>query len=292
MKKLQNGFYTALGTPLDSEGKVMTEALEKQINMQIEAGAAGLLLLGSMGLQPAIADDVCKECVRVAAKVNAGRVPLFVGVMDNSVRRVKERIDAIKEFDITGVVLTTPFYFSVRGDEELVNYFEAVADYSPVPLFLYDLPSATKVKMNYPLVKRLAQHPNISGIKTADFVLARLLMRNYPDFEVLCSNLDCFDIAMSFGICKVLDGMFACTPVNGGRFVKAALSGDMAAAGDYLDNIVRLRDVFIKYDVMPAFTAAMNLLGLEGDYSMDYKPLVTEEGSAAVKQVMKEIGEL
>lgn len=291
MEKLQKGFYTALGTPLDEKGNLVKESLIKEIDMQIEAGASGLLLMGSMGIEAGIKTSEYAGIVKVAVEAVKGRVPLFVGAMDNSIARVKERIEAIKDYDFTAVVLTTPFY-STTCEAHLVNFFERIADASPKPIFLYDLAVVTKQKITYPMVQQLAKHPNIKGIKSGDVVLARQIKNNIPDFEVLYSNIDAFDVAMSYGIDKVLDGMFSCTPVNARKFITSALRGDVATAGKYLDNILKLRDTFIIHGVMYSFTQSMNLLGMEGIFNHDYDSV--PDGGAAkahVESVMKEIEE-
>ena len=92
---MKNGFYTALGTPLTDDGKIIESALVKHIDQQIDAGAVGLLLMGSMGIEASVPHSEYKKTVDIAIEATKGRVPLFVGAMDNSIARVKERIDMI-----------------------------------------------------------------------------------------------------------------------------------------------------------------------------------------------------
>ncbi|MBQ7363888.1 MAG: dihydrodipicolinate synthase family protein [Clostridia bacterium] len=295
MEKLKAGFYTALGTPLDKDGNIIEESLRREIEMQIDAGASGLLLLGSMGIEESVKLSAWGEAARIAADAVNGRVSLFVGAMDNSVWRVKERLELLQGLNITGVVMTTPFY-STATDPELFRFFSAIADATEHPLYLYDLAVVTKVKINFPLVDKLIKAGKIAGIKTGDIVLARQLSYAYPDFEVLYSNIDAFDVALSFdGINKVLDGMFSCTPKNGKKFVEAYNAGDMKSAGVYLNNILKFRDCLLGYPgsaLLYIFTIAMNLLGMEGifcpDYKYDPKPELVEK----VRAQLVEIGEL
>ncbi len=294
MDKLKKGFYTALGTPLDKDGNIVAESLAKEINMQIEAGASGLLLMGSMGIQATIKNSAYKEAVRIAAEAVNGRVPLFVGAMDNSIERVKDRIDMIKDYNFDAVVLTTPFY-ATSANDALVNFFEKIADYSPKPIFLYDLPVVTKQKITYPMVQKLSQHKNILGIKSGDIVLARQVKLNLPDFEFLFSNIDIFDVALSYGIDKVLDGMFSSTPTNTKKFIEAAWAGDMPKCTKHLNNILSLRDFYFTQGVslMSVFSASMNLLGMEGTFAFDYEHDGNDANIRAnTEKVMKEIGEL
>ena len=89
---------------------------------------------------------------------------------------------------------------------ELFTFFSAISDATEHPLFLYDLAVVTKVKITFPLVERLIKAGKVAGIKTGDMVLVRQLKFAHPDFNVLYSNLDCFDVALNFGFDKVLDG--------------------------------------------------------------------------------------
>ena len=293
MKKLQNGFYTALGTPLDKNGNLVAESLEKHINQQIEAGAAGLLLMGSMGKEAYLKNSTYEDAVKIAAKTNNGRLPLFVGAMDNSIAKVMEKIKLIGDAKIDGVVLTVPFYATVN-DDQAVNWFKIIADMSPYPVFLYDLAVVTKYKINLGVIDKLINHKNIKGIKTDDWEMIHAIERKYPDadFECLYSGLDSFDYANMMGIGKNLDGMFSCTPKNGKKMVECNLKGDFKGARKYLDNILLLRDTMIKYDLMPCFTHCMNLLGCDGNFHQDYCLPITDEAKQAMKDTMKKIGEL
>ena len=173
MEKLKKGFYTAIGTPLLKDGSIDKESLEKEINMQIDAGASGLLLMGSMGMEASVPDKAYVDAVHTASAAVGGRVPLFVGAMDNSAQRVIERIERVKDCPFTAAVVTTPFYFA-NCEAVHCDFFEMIADKSDKPIFLYDLPGVTKCKITFDMVKRLAKHENIKGIKSGDMALEGL----------------------------------------------------------------------------------------------------------------------
>ena len=121
---------------------------------------------------------------------------MFVGAMDTAVSKVMEKIALIGDAKIDGVVLTTPFYNTPKPDQ-VVNWFTSIADRSPFPIFLYDLAVVTKFKVTPSIIDRIIRHPNIGGIKTADWELIHYIERTYPDagFQCLYSGLDSFDYA-------------------------------------------------------------------------------------------------
>ena len=293
---MKKGFYTALGTPLDENGNFCPESMTKQIRQQIEAGASGLLVMGSMGNESYLRNSEYVKVAACSAKAANGEVPVLVGVTDVSIGRVLDRIEALRGIDgIDGVVTTVPYY-SVCTQEDIYNFYSSIADKSPWPVYLYDLAVVTKTATAPSTVKRLWNHPNIKGIKSGNMVTQRVLMRSEDrpaDFSLMFSNLDEFDIAYAFGIDKNLDGMFACTPKTAQKMYKALEAGDRATAGTYLDQILSLRDLFVSTGgLMMAFSHAMNLLGCEGRFGRDYENDISEEQKARVTAAMKAMGEI
>lgn len=291
---LKNGFYTALGTPLTEEGKLIENALIKHIDQQIAAGASGLLLMGSMGIEAMIPHSQYKKVVETGVGANDGRVPLFVGAMDNSIARVRERIELIGSGKkITGLVLTVPFY-AVPDETDVINWFTQIANESPYPIYIYDLPSVTQFRVSMNVIDEVIDHPNVRGMKSANWELIKAISRKYPnaDFECLYSGLDTFDYACTLGITKNIDGMFACTPNNGKAMYECVNNGDFAGARSHLDNILLLRDTMLANGLMHCFTHCMNALGIDGNFHQDYKAPAKEGAREIMVDLLKKIGEL
>ena len=292
---MKSGFVPALGTPLDKNGRLCTESLKKQINDQIDAGAVGLLCMGSMGMQACILGEVCPEVAKAAIEAADGRVPVFIGAMDTSISRAKERMAAMENLDVAGFVFTAPYYSACSRDA-MMNFFKAVATATKHKILLYDLPSVTQTKITYDMVLELLRDvPNFAGIKSADQQMFRKLKLNPDvpeDFIMVYSGLDTFDIAYKWGIDKCLDGMCSCTPVNTGKMFKAMENGDYKAAADCLNNILALRDAFISWDLWPAYSTTMNLLGYEGTHCPDYCSPINEKYVPEIRDMLIKIGEL
>ena len=292
---MKAGFVPALGTPLDSNGNVCAESFKKQIEDQVQAGAVGLLCMGSMGMQATIRQETYPEVAKAAVEAAAGRAPVFVGAMDTSIARAKDRMAAMENLDIAGFVFTAPYYSACKRDQ-MMNYFREVAAATRHQILLYDLPSVTQTKITYDMVLELLRDvPNFAGIKSADLQMFRKLTLN-PDvpeeFIMVYSGLDTFDIAYKWGVDKCLDGMCSCTPVNTGKMFKAMEQGDYQTAAECLNKIVALRDAFLGWDLWPAYSATMNLLGYEGTHCPDYCSPIKPEYIPQIRQMLKNIGEL
>ena len=291
---MKYGFVPALGTPLDANGNLCKRSYTAQINRMIDAGAVGVLCMGSMGQQAFISNDVCVEVAETAVKAAAGRVPVFVGAMDNSIKRAKARIASMEHLDVTAFVLTTPYY-EVDTADQVMKYFREVAKSTKHGIMLYDLAPVTNFKITYEMVCQLKKDiPNLLGIKSGDLVMQRKIKLNpeLADLNTFFSNLDVFDIAFPWGIGSVLDGMFTCTPVNSQKLIESMRAGDKAAAAQALNNIIELRDKMLGWDLWPAYSAAMNLLGWEGIHAPDWITESSPEIVAQVKAEMERIGEL
>lgn len=293
-KYMKDGFYPALGTPTDSNGKLSKDSFNKQVELMIEASAQGVLCLGSMGKMATITDKeyplVAKACCEVVNK----RVPTMIGVMDCSVGRILDRIETLKDFDVDGVVTTIPYY-STLNSNEIVNFFLLLAKKSKFPVYIYDLPGVTQVPITTSQLATLIQEPNIAGIKTGNLNLILNLKRNdmleeSKDFSTFYSNLDLFDVAIRSGIRKNLDGMFTCTPYNTKKMYAENRNDD--AVDDALQNILKLRNLFLKENVLAAYSYAMELLNCPGNYHADYALPISDKLKQEIVDMMKQIKEI
>lgn len=288
------GFVPALGTPLDANGNLMVDSYKKQINDMIDRGAVGLLSMGSMGIEQFLKNDVYPKVAQAAVEAAAGRVPVFVGAMDTSIARTKDRIAAMEHLDITAFVFTTPYYRSYTAPQ-IINYFKSIAAATTKGVMLYDLPNLTKSKITYSIVKTLIKEvPNLIGIKSADMAMFRKLKLDPEvpkDFIMACSNLDLFDVAYKWGMDVCLDGMLPVTPANTQGLFEAMAAGDYDKAATHLTNIVGLRDFMAGHDLWSSFSKGMNLLGYEGLHTPDFILPFKEEYLDALRAEMVRIGE-
>lgn len=290
---LKPGFFCALGTPLDPDGRLLAESYAKHVEQQIAAGAAGVLSMGTMGMQGCVRSDQFARVAKTAAEAAAGRVPVMVGAFDNSIARVKERLDQLRGLDIS-IVLTAPFYKSISSEGAL-KYFREAAAYWKGDVYLYDHPWTARYKCNYADMLELIKIPNIKGIKTGDLVLLKALMDTdglRDDFTPIFSNSDLFVVGRPFGIDHYLDGIFACFPKTAGAAERAYQAGDFAGGKALLDSIMHARDEMFVMGIWPSFSAAMNLLGCEGCFAPDYDTDFDEARVEKTRAILQRLGEI
>lgn len=292
---MNKGFYTALGTPLDAHGSICKKSFTAQIRDQIKAGSSGLLVMGSMGIEAYIRNSEYAAVAACGAQAANGEAPVLVGVMDTSIGRVMDRVDAVSDLKIDGVVSTVPYY-SAMNQAQVINFYTHLADQSRLPVYLYDLAVVTKTRIMPETVRTLWKHPNIRGIKSGNLETVRILTGapEKPDnFDVIYSDLDTFDVAYAYGIEKNLDGMFASTPKTATRMYSALAHGDRATATAELNKVIALRNLYVASGtVMGGFTCAMNALGYEGNYAMDYDVPVLPGYDEQIRDMLRKMGEV
>ena len=283
-----------MGTPTDDNGILNETSYAKATELIIVSGAAGVLCMGSMGNMVAIRNSEYAKTASVCVKTVAKRVPVMVGVMDCSVNRILDRIEALGNIEIEGVVTTAPYYYKLNAGE-IINFYTMLSEYSRYPLFIYDLPSVTQSSITKDILMPLMKIQNIKGIKTANINLILDLMRNdavRSDFSIFYSGLDSFDAAIKSGIRKNLDGMFTCTPYNSKMMYEDFENGDELKISRHLNNILNLRNIMLQGDIFPAYSYAMGLLGCPGNYHPDFDKQVSDRLKEEICNYMKLIKEI
>jgi 4-hydroxy-tetrahydrodipicolinate synthase len=290
---LKEGFYCALGTPLDNEGNVLGDSLQAHIESQIDAGASGLLLMGTMGMLGCVRDSQYEAVVKAAVSAVKGRVPLMVGAADNSIARIRDRIAVLNRYDVK-VVVTPPYYFAQTRNTAL-TCLKAAAAAAKGEVYLYDHPYTARYKLTCADVIELARIPNMMGIKTGDAVLIKALIDSTElkkDFTPIFSNSDLFAMGWLYGVRHILDGIFGCFPRTIKSVGAAFAAGDIEKARGLLNDMMAARDKMIARGIWPTFSCAMNLLGFPGNFAPDYEGVVDKAGAEAVEQILRDMGEL
>lgn len=186
MGRCPGGIICPLTTPLGPEGELDEAVLQQHIEALLP-DLDGVFILGSSGEMTWLSDNTADRVARVAFDYVAGRLPIYVGVGDTSTVRTLHRIENMAGY-ADFLVVTTPFYYPVDSDDQLVRYFETIADKAPKPVLLYNIPQNTQNHLSVPLVSRLAGHDNIVGIKDSagdPFVFAEYLGLRSETFAVM-----------------------------------------------------------------------------------------------------------
>ncbi len=188
MKHPLRGIIPPMVTPLKDNDTLDVEGLERLIEHIISGGVHGLFILGTTGEGPNLSFRIRQELIQRTCDQIAGRVPVLVGITDTSATESMRLAKKSAEYGADAVVSSPPYYFKLQ-QSELVSYYQDLANNLPLPLFLYNMPSLTKVYFEPDTVRQIASNNRVVGLKdsSGDSVYFQTLvytMRDRPDFPL------------------------------------------------------------------------------------------------------------
>lgn len=178
-------------TPFTTEGEVDYKALKRLVEYLIQNGADFLCILATTGETPCLSTDEKNKIKQLVIDVNRGRVPILIGCGGNNTRAVVEELKTTDWTGIDGILSVCPYY-NKPSQEGLYQHFKAIAEASPLPVVLYNVPGRTGINMKSETTVRLANDcENIVAIKEASGSLEQVdeIIKNKPDrFDVISGD--------------------------------------------------------------------------------------------------------
>ena len=185
------GTGVALVTPFKKDFSIDIEALKRIVNFSIDGGVDYLVLMGTTAENATLTEDEKKLVVQTIVQTNNGRLPLVMGMGSNNTSEIVEELKTTDLSDFIAILSISPYY-NKPVQEGIYQHFKAVAEASPLPIILYNVPSRTGVNMMPSTVLRLANDfKNIVAVKEAagDMIQALQLLKDKPkDFLVLSGD--------------------------------------------------------------------------------------------------------
>ncbi len=186
-----SGTGVALVTPFTPENKVDYKALENLVEFQIENNIDYLVVLGTTAETPTLSPEEQKEVIKKIIETNQGRLPVVLGVGGNNTAEVTKKVRKIDTDSVDAILSVTPYY-NKPTQEGIYHHFKAIAEASPVPVILYNVPHRTGANILPETVVRLAEDfPNIIAIKEASGNMAQameLISKKPDDFMVISGD--------------------------------------------------------------------------------------------------------
>jgi 4-hydroxy-tetrahydrodipicolinate synthase len=192
------GTGVALVTPFKKDFSVDVEALKAIVNFQIDNGIDYLVVLGTTAESATLSKDEKELVIKTVVETNKGRLPLVLGVGGNNTQEVVAELQSRDFSNFTAVLSVSPYY-NKPTQEGIYQHFKAVAEASPIPVILYNVPGRTASNMLPTTVLRLAKDfNNIVAIKEAagDIVQAMKLIQNAPKGFLVISGDDMITLPM------------------------------------------------------------------------------------------------
>lgn len=263
-KPIFTGVCTALVTPF-LENRLNTPMLRQLIRRQELAGTDALVICGTTGESAALTDAEKLELFRVSREAIPEGLPFIAGTGSNNTSHAVALSQAAQELGADALLVVSPYYNKATEDG-LYRHYRHIAQAVSIPVILYNVPSRTGLDIPVSVYKKLAEIPNIAGVKEASSdirKIAKIRQQCPRDFSVWCGNDDLAVPALSLGAAGLISVVSNVEPELTRAMVKAALDGDFDTASDLQCRLLPLmQTLFREVNPVPV-KEALKLIGLD-----------------------------
>lgn len=230
-KEKFTGVAPALVTPMHADGSIDYESLKTLIKDVSEGGVDYLVVQGTTGESATTTAEEKQEILKTVQEANYKNLPIVYGLGGNNTNAVLKQIE---NTDFTGIdaILSVCPYYNKPSSRGIIAHYTAIADKSPVPVILYNIPGRTGINIQPKTVLALSKHPNIIGIKEASCIIEQCIeiVKGKEDDFLLISGDDVQAIPIiSIGGVGVMSVVANAFPKQFSKLIHDALKGDFAA---------------------------------------------------------------
>ena len=262
-----SGAATAIVTPLTENG-IDYEQFGRLIDWQIEKGIDAIVAVGTTGEGSTLTDEEHRDAIRFCVDRVAGRVPVIAGTGSNDAAYAIDLTRFACEVGADAMLLVTPYY-NKATQAGLVKFFETIADASTKPCILYNVPGRTGCNLLPESVLKLADHPNIVGIKEASGNISQIAELAHlvgDKLDIYSGNDDQIVPVLSLGGKGVISVLSNIMPAETSEMCKRFFDGDTAGACRLqLDLLPLVNALFCEVNPIPV-KAAVSAMGFCENY--------------------------
>lgn len=239
------GSLVALITPMHEDGSVNYEQLRALLDWHIESGTDGIVAVGTTGESATLSPEEHINVIRATVEHVAKRVPVIAGAGANSTHEAVEFSKAAERLGADYTLSVVPYY-NKPSQEGIYQHFKTIAEATSIPMIIYNVPGRTVVDMSNETILRLAEIPNIVGVKEASGDIAREidLINQAPEGFAVYSGDDptglAFMLCGGHGVITVAGNV---APKEFADMCRAAIAGDIATARELNKQLVPVYDV-------------------------------------------------
>lgn len=252
------GSLVAIVTPMQADGALDLAALKKLIDWHVESGTAAIVIVGTTGESPTVDVDEHALLIKTTVEHAAGRIKVVAGTGANSTREAISLSSYAKSVGADASLSVVPYY-NKPTQEGLYQHFKTIVEAVDLPMILYNVPGRTVADMATATTLRLAEIPNIVGIKdaTGDVARGSELIRRLRNigkpFGVYSGNDDSALALMAMGSDGVISVTANVAPKAMADMCRLALAGDFAGARKINNTLLPLHfDLFVEANPIPA----------------------------------------
>jgi 4-hydroxy-tetrahydrodipicolinate synthase len=245
LRETLRGTGVALVTPFNSRGAIDFDALGRVIDFVIDGGVEYLITLGTTGETPVLSKREKTDLIQFTYDRARNRVPVIVGIGGNNTAELINDLEHLPLDEAVAVLSASPYY-NKPSQEGIFQHYKALAEASPKPILLYNVPGRTGRNVSAQTTLRLAEVDNIAGIKEAsgDMAQCMLILRDKPENFIVVSGDDALALPqIACGMEGVISVAANCFPRQFSEMVRMSLKGDFVSAKLVNDELIEGYDI-------------------------------------------------
>ena len=294
MAKLDlHGIFPPIATPFIN-GKVAYDELAANVAKWNRTGLKGFVVLGSNGEYVYLSDEEKRTVVDTAVQSAAKDMPIIAGTGCESTTETLRLTEDCARLGAHAALVVTPHYYAGRmGEAALMRHFSELADHSPIPILLYNVPKFTHINMSADFVARLAEHKNIVGLKDSSgnvIQLQEILNAVAEDFNVMVGTAGVLFSGLTIGCVGGICALANVAPEACVKIFDLVKAGDLDAARELQLKMIPVNQAVTAIYGVPGLKTAMDMCDyFGGDPRPPLLPSSDQERSK-IEAILKKAG--
>jgi len=265
LKNKLTGLGVALVTPFKEDETIDFETLDKLLDYQLESDTDYLVLMGTTSEVPTLSEEEKEKITSFVTNKIQGRLPIILGFGGNNTRQMLEKMQKTNFSGVDGLLIATPYY-NKPSQEGLYQHYKALANASPLPIILYNVPGRTGVNLTVQTTLRLVREfPNIIATKEASGNIAQIseIIENKPaTFEVISGDDGLAFPLIKLGAIGVISVLGNAFPKQIGEMARLALNGENTRAEEICLRFAKLTELIFADGSPAGVKCILSCMGL------------------------------
>ena len=288
-----HGVFPYLVSPIDAQGRILTDVLGRLTSDLIKAGVHGLTPLGSTGEFAYLTGEQRTAVVQTTVEAAQKRVPVVAGVASTATEDAVAQAKHYQALGADGILAILEAYFPI-GEAQVESYFCAIADVVDIPVVLYTNPQFQRSDLTLDVIARLSEHPRIRYIKDASTNTGRLLsiMNRCPQIKVFSASAHIPAAVMLIGGVGWMAGPACIVPYQSVKLYELCHAGRWQQAMQLQRKLWRINEAFARFNLAACIKAGLQIQGYAvGDPVPPQAALKGDERNA-VEAILSEVANL
>jgi 4-hydroxy-tetrahydrodipicolinate synthase len=257
-----HGVFPYLVSPIDTQGRILTDVLGRLVSDLIAAGVHGLTPLGSTGEFAYLSREQRQAVVQATIQAAGKRVPVVAGVVSTVTADAVEQAKAYQKLGADGILAILEAFFPLK-DAQIGSYFRAIADAVDIPVVLYTNPQFQRSDLTLDVIARLSEHPRIQYIKEASTNTGRLLsiMNRCPQLKIFSASAHIPAAVMLIGGVGWMAGPACIVPRQSVKLYALCRAGKWPEAMKLQRKLWRINEAFARFNLAACIKAGLQIQG-------------------------------